>query len=68
MAGRRLPGERPAAGPPPRLVAEPRRGGLSARTSAIDCRDYRAHQLEHRFVAGGWICPICAAEPASTKG
>jgi hypothetical protein len=27
----------------------------------VDCDDYRNHQRRHRYVAGRWVCDVCAA-------
>jgi hypothetical protein len=28
----------------------------------VICRDYTAHQTQHRRVGPGWVCPVCQPE------
>lgn len=36
--------------------------------TTIACRDYSAHQTQHRQVDGRWVCPSCAAPEERSPG
>jgi len=40
-------------------------GHVRAQDVTVDCRDYPAHQLNHRRTPAGWLCPICHPEDAA---